>query len=697
MKQSKKPPPLTAAENRLLIYLVKKSEDASKSAMEHSSDGPMTGSSHLSVSMAEQASASIRRQILATSSQASTTCQHQKETKQEKRSATLASPVQSRKRIYKDKSNSCNSNTPVTKSLKTSVQASTGSGQASLGFWTESCVAMSKRLWFPTEIASADSPTILSDTSSPTQVASSWFTTRQFHKAEVKLENCPLLRVNSETTSSPLSLYSSRAITDAVRQHIDEKEKKELQEKEMKQKKVKERERKRREAKNLPPLKPKKEKERKPTKCMKYRIHPNKMQTQTFLLWMDATRFVYNKVTEQLNKEQGKKVKSQERKKILREWGETSKKDWNDAKKTPPRFRSVPYEIRDSPIRDIAAACAALRSKESCLKRKFQRKKDNVNSLTLRKRQLNCDTNKGKVWPSLFGTTHNRTIMRTEKGKSLPLKFSCDCKLVYERKTKFFYLCVPVVIQQNSTNTSVADPETQGVNNTMNCQDYEVSRKEGRIVIIDPGVRTFATCYDPEGFVADWCGGKEHLRLMWRLERKAARIKKRAYTLDKKLKNRCRIEKRMMAVVARLHKRSVDLITEMHRKLARWLCINYSVILLPKFNVQSIVRKRDPDTNKWKRKIGKKTAKSLYKLAHYRFRTFLQCKAKEMGTKLVLCDEQYTSKTCGKCGKLNETLGSAKTFRCPSCGYSADRDHSAARNILLRYLTFNNIHIETIL
>ena len=56
---------------------------------------------------------------------------------------------------------------------------------------------------------------------------------------------------------------------------------------------------------------------------------------------------------------------------------------------------------------------------------------------------------------------------------------------------------------------------------------------------------------------------------------------------------------------------------------------------------------------------------------------------------VIECYEDYTSKTCGQCGVLNETLGGQEVFSCPQerCGYVAGRDISAARNILLRYLT----------
>jgi len=55
-----------------------------------------------------------------------------------------------------------------------------------------------------------------------------------------------------------------------------------------------------------------------------------------------------------------------------------------------------------------------------------------------------------------------------------------------------------------------------------------------------------------------------------------------------------------------------------------------------------------------------------------------------LDSRVVECDEPYTSKTRGCCGEINTKLGDAKTFK---CGYVADRDINGARNILLRYLS----------
>jgi putative transposase len=130
------------------------------------------------------------------------------------------------------------------------------------------------------------------------------------------------------------------------------------------------------------------------------------------------------------------------------------------------------------------------------------------------------------------------------------------------------------------------------------------------------------------------------------------------------------------------------LVDELHHKLAVWLCEHYEVVLLPKFGAKRIMWKGRKGS-RWHRAIGKKSCRKLAQLSHGRFREYLLHKAREYGTKVVLCGEAWTSKTCTRCGRVKADLGGDKTFQCPVCGVRYDRDAGAARNILLRYFSLN--------
>eukprot|EP00043_Microstomoeca_roanoka_P020507 m.250428 g.250428 ORF g.250428 m.250428 type:complete len:146 (-) comp17176_c0_seq3:2043-2480(-) len=131
-------------------------------------------------------------------------------------------------------------------------------------------------------------------------------------------------------------------------------------------------------------------------------------------------------------------------------------------------------------------------------------------------------------------------------------------------------------------------------------------------------------------------------------------------------------------------------IDDVHRKMAKWLVTHYRVVLIPAFETARMATRAG-------RKINSKVARSMVTWSHFRFRQMLLAKSELYDhSSVIVCDEAYTSKTCGQCGKINNNLGGSKTFKCRPCGYVADRDISAARNILLRYLTRAGIAVPSL-
>lgn len=76
-------------------------------------------------------------------------------------------------------------------------------------------------------------------------------------------------------------------------------------------------------------------------------------------------------------------------------------------------------------------------------------------------------------------------------------------------------------------------------------------------------------------------------------------------------------------------------------------------------------------------------AKSIQELSLNRFKQLLTYKSDWYGRDLIEIDRFYpSSKLCSCCGykKQNLTLKD-RTFKCPVCGVSIDRDYNAAINI----------------
>jgi putative transposase len=131
------------------------------------------------------------------------------------------------------------------------------------------------------------------------------------------------------------------------------------------------------------------------------------------------------------------------------------------------------------------------------------------------------------------------------------------------------------------------------------------------------------------------------------------------------------------------------LIKDLHNKAVNLLVNSYKVIFLPTFDSsQMVIKKRSGK----KRKINSKSARQMLTLSHYKFEQHLKQAALLKGVIVVLCNESYTSKSCGNCGHVHHKLGGNKVFKCPHCGIQISRDVNGARNILLRAMPRNCLH-----
>ena len=77
--------------------------------------------------------------------------------------------------------------------------------------------------------------------------------------------------------------------------------------------------------------------------------------------------------------------------------------------------------------------------------------------------------------------------------------------------------------------------------------------------------------------------------------------------------------------------------------------------------------------------------RSLLDGGFYQFRTLLEQAAEKRGGTVVAVNPAFTSQTCVACGHVSkENRKTQQDFCCVACGYEANADVNAARNILLR-------------
>ena len=192
-----------------------------------------------------------------------------------------------------------------------------------------------------------------------------------------------------------------------------------------------------------------------------------------------------------------------------------------------------------------------------------------------------------------------------------------------------------------------------------------------KVMALDPGVRTFLTGFDGSKFLEFGVGDMGRItRLCQHLDDLMSRIAKS--------KNK-RPKQKMRVAAGRMRTKIQDLVNEVHKQVACYLTQNYRVIFLPTFETSQMVQKT-------RRKIRSKTARAMLTWAHYRFKLFLKYKAHRRGCTVVDVTEEYTSKTCTRCGHIHTKLGGSKKFKCPECGHALDRDMNGAFGILLKTL-----------
>ncbi|MXZ24958.1 MAG: IS200/IS605 family element transposase accessory protein TnpB, partial [Caldilineaceae bacterium SB0665_bin_21] len=192
---------------------------------------------------------------------------------------------------------------------------------------------------------------------------------------------------------------------------------------------------------------------------------------------------------------------------------------------------------------------------------------------------------------------------------------------------------------------------------------------QGRIVALDPGVRTFQTFYAEEAV------GQFGDRACGRIQRLCQHLDNLLSQADAAPHRR---KRSLYRAAGRIRRKIRNLVDELHHQVAHWLVCNYDIILLPDFRVQGM-------SGRAGRKIRRQTVRNLLTLSHHRLKAFLLHKAAEFGKQVVIVNEAYTSQTCSWSGELIPNLGGRKVVT-GSDGVSLDRDVNGARGIFLRAL-----------
>ncbi|QLJ53473.1 MAG: Mobile element protein [Candidatus Fermentimicrarchaeum limneticum] len=182
---------------------------------------------------------------------------------------------------------------------------------------------------------------------------------------------------------------------------------------------------------------------------------------------------------------------------------------------------------------------------------------------------------------------------------------------------------------------------------------------KGEAVGIDLGLKTFATLSDGEVI-----NNPRHFK---RYEERLALVQRELSKKKKRSTNR----KRAKIRVAKLYEKVADCRRDFLHKISTELVNDYSIIVLEKLASQEMSEEN----------YGKQINDAGWNM----FANMLAYKAEGAGCSVVFVNPKNTSKMCSRCRNVrNDLTLQDRTYACPECGLSTDRDLNAARNILTR-------------
>jgi putative transposase len=176
---------------------------------------------------------------------------------------------------------------------------------------------------------------------------------------------------------------------------------------------------------------------------------------------------------------------------------------------------------------------------------------------------------------------------------------------------------------------------------------------------IDVGLLRLATLSDGTLF--------ENVRPLRKVLDKLARLQRLLARKQVGSRNR----EKLKARIARLHKRIRDVRNDILHKLTTWVAERYGFVAVEDLHVKGLTQNHC-------------LARALADAALGRLLDLLETKVTSANGVLVKVDRFFpSSKRCANCGQECEDLSLAdRVFVCPQCGFTADRDHNAAMNLL---------------
>jgi putative transposase len=167
-------------------------------------------------------------------------------------------------------------------------------------------------------------------------------------------------------------------------------------------------------------------------------------------------------------------------------------------------------------------------------------------------------------------------------------------------------------------------------------------------------------------FLADSEGHTVPNPRFYRTSQKTPRRKQRQLCRRKKVSHRRSIAARN---VAKTHLKINRQRRDHHCKVARQYALGYHHIVVEDLRILNLVKNHH-------------LSKSILDASWGAFLDILTAKAASAGHEVIRVNPRFTTQSCHQCGQMVQKSLSVRTHVCPFCGFVADRDVNAAKNIL---------------
>ncbi|NES45676.1 transposase, partial [Moorena sp. SIO2C4] len=173
---------------------------------------------------------------------------------------------------------------------------------------------------------------------------------------------------------------------------------------------------------------------------------------------------------------------------------------------------------------------------------------------------------------------------------------------------------------------------------------------------IDMGLKTFLIKSD---------GSEVPIPQYYRKAQKRLKKIQKAVSRSKKGSNN---RKKAVSKLGKAHKKVADTRKDFHFKTVKKLLDTHDLVAHEKLNIKGLAKTR--------------LAKSVLDAGWGQFLSILSTKAENAGLVTKAVNPRNTSQNCSNCGQKVPKKLKDRIHSCPHCGYKADRDVNAAKNIL---------------